>query len=62
MVRDDIRYYYERKVRCPKCGSKNLAETSITILDLPEGKYVDKKNTTICNDCQWRGFVDDLRS
>jgi len=61
MVRDDIRRYYESKIRCPECGSKDIAETQINILDLPEGQYRDTRNQTSCNDCGWRGVVDKLK-
>lgn len=60
-VRDEIRRYYDNHMRCPNCGSKNIPQTNIVILDLPEGKYVDKQNTTMCLDCQWRGYIDDLK-
>jgi len=60
-ITDEIRRYYEHKTRCPRCNSKNLVDTNITILDLPKGQYKDKKNITMCNECQWRGVVDDLK-
>ena len=60
-VTDEIKRYYEKKTTCPRCKSKNLAETAINILDLPEGRYKDIKNTTMCLECQWRGPVDSLK-
>ena len=59
---DRVRFYYDNKNRCPKCNSRNLVETEINILDIPEGKeYIDRKNITICRECMWRGVIDDLR-
>lgn len=58
---DEIRRYYDSKKRCPNCQSKDIAETQINILDLPEGQYKDNKNYTSCNDCGWRGVVDELK-
>lgn len=59
---DEIYRYYDRKTKCPKCHSKHLVETAIDIVEgLPEGKYKDRKNTTACMDCDWRGFIDDLK-
>ena len=60
-MRDEIRRYYDRKTKCPTCNSDDLVETEINILDLPEGKYIDRKNVTICKNCNWRGFIDELK-
>lgn len=61
IMRDDIKRYYESKTRCPRCGSKNIVETEVHVLDLPEGQYRDRRNQTMCRECQWRGVIDDLR-
>lgn len=61
-VRDDIKRYYAKKTTCPKCKSKDIAETAINIIEgYAEGKYKDTKNYTMCLQCQWRGPVDELK-
>jgi len=56
-----IRDYYESKNRCPVCNSRNLADTEIHILDMDPKNYRDRKNITICKECGWRGYIDDLK-
>lgn len=57
---DDIRRYFDRKKRCPRCGGESFVDTEINILDIPTENYVDRKNITICKTCLWRGFIDEL--
>lgn len=62
-VSDRVKLYYDKKIKCPKCLSKDLVETQITILDIPDNKeYIDRKNKTACKNCLWQGVIDDLKS
>jgi uncharacterized protein with PIN domain len=59
---DIIKLYYDKKNRCPKCNSRNLAETHLDPPSIIPGKeYRDRINKTICNECGWQGYIDDLR-
>lgn len=61
-MNDNIRRYYASKNRCPVCNGRNFVHTDINILDIPSDRYIDRKNITQCKDCNWRGFIDELRS
>jgi len=62
LITDEIKRYYSRKTTCPRCKSKDILETGITLLEgFPAGKYKDIKNITQCKQCDWRGVVDDLK-
>jgi uncharacterized protein with PIN domain len=59
---DRIRRYYETKNKCPRCNGRNFVNTEVSILeDIPPEHYIDRRNVTICKDCEWRGLIDDLR-
>lgn len=61
-ISDEIREYYKHKTTCPKCGSKNIAETFINLVEIPKGNtYIDLQNKTVCSDCGWTGIVDSLK-
>lgn len=62
-ITDEIKRYYDKKIYCPNCGSKDLPNTSINIIEMKPGeKYKDTVNQTYCNNCRWRGCIDKLRS
>ena len=65
-IRDEIRLYYDKKNRCPRCNSKELAETDLGKLNYEEtiiryGGFKDRKNKTACTNCNWMGYIDELR-
>lgn len=60
-ITDEIKFYYSSKVKCPKCLSRDIADTQINVLDLPEGQYRDRSNKTQCLNCGWHGVIDDLK-
>lgn len=44
---------------CPRCGSLRLQRTMSTPLWLPGMEYIDH-NGALCEDCGWRGQVEEL--
>lgn len=60
-VSDEHRKYYERKNRCRKCHSKNLAEAVLKMVPVEKGKdFVDRTNKYFCNNCGHSGYIDEL--
>ena len=58
---DNMKRYYDRKLRCPVCNRK-MPPTSMTPpQEIPGREYRDRINRVICGECGWSGLVDDLR-
>lgn len=61
MMTDEMKRYYEKKIKCPNCGSENLVETFIHQFENPPVPFKDVYNRTTCKVCYWNGCVDELR-
>ena len=60
-ITDTMRKYYDRKIKCPVCNRK-VAETFLNPpKENPNKEYRDLINTVVCNECGWRGKVDQLK-
>ena len=58
---DIVRKYYDKKIRCPICN-RMVAETYLTPPQpIPNREYADRVNKVVCNECGWRGVVDQLK-
>ena len=60
-MEDEVRRYYDKKIRCPRCNRK-IIETFLTPPKyIPNKEYRDRVNIVMCSECGWRGFVDELK-
>ncbi len=60
-MEDAVKRYYDTKVKCPICNRK-VVETFLSPPQyVPGREYSDRVNVVLCNECGWRGKVDELR-